>query len=224
MRRALFHLHTQYSFDSLSSPSKIVERAFKQGINYLVISDHDSLTGSIKANEYAQLHEIPIEIPIAAEYNTDIGDVIAVGVTRDFQKIYDHRELCRAVKSLGGYTALPHPFAKHNLDQIDFSLIDCIEVFNSRCNVENNKRALELALKLSKPTIFGSDAHFLEDLFNCLFIYSEKNPFEGQVFPLQLSYTSKFRINSSQIIKSFKTRDPRLAIRMLKKITKDLYY
>lgn len=218
MRRGLFHIHTCHSFDCWVSPKSIVKKAIKEEIDYLVISDHDSLEGSIKAKEYAQQEDLSIEIPISAEYYTDIGDIVVVGVPEDFQKIVDHRVLCREAKAAGGYTILPHPYDHHKLEEIDFPLIDSIEVFNSRSSLRHNEKALDLAMKLNKPFLFGSDAHFLKDLTNCSFRFSGDHPFGYQIFPSRLSYTSQKRKDCSQLIKSWKQKDPLLFMRILKRM------
>lgn len=216
MKKGLFHIHTRHSYDCLMAPAKIVDMAAANYIDYLVISDHDSLQGSIEAREYADKHKLAIEIPIAAEYATDIGDIIVIGIPNQFQKIRDHRELCIAARAHGAVTVLPHPYDGHLLNKVDFDLIDCIEVFNSRSSPTNNQLAAELARRLNKKVIYGCDAHMVKDILNCPFVYSGKSPFEGVPEPLQLKQTSALRKNLSQLIKSIKQRNGRLMLRVLK--------
>ena len=194
MKKACFHLHTHHSFDCWTNPKHIVDIALKNKIDYLVITDHDSTAGSCEANGYADKNRLPIEIPISAEYHTDIGDIIVVGVPPDFQKIFDHRILCKTVKSLGGHTILPHPYDGHDLKNADFTHIDCIEIFNSRSSELNNGLAKDLALSLNKNPVFRSDAHFLTDVCNTVFEYSGNTPFESEgSFPSNFRYTPQYR-------------------------------
>lgn len=202
----------------MTSPQKIVDLALENKIDYLVIADHDTVAGSVEASAYAKQKGFPIEIPVAAEYYTDIGDIVAVGVPTSFKLVKDHRELCQAVKECGGYTILPHPYDHHQLEQIAFPLIDCIEVFNSRCSETYNEEAAALAAKLNKPQVYGSDAHFLCDVCNCIFEYNGRTPFDSSTTPVALRYTTKFRKNLSQLVKSLKTRDLRLMWRIIKRM------
>lgn len=220
MKKAIFHLHTHHSFDCMNSPKKIVDLAVKNKIDYLVITDHDSVDGSIEARNYAEKYQLPIAIPIAAEYYTDIGDVIAVGIPADFKKIKDHRALCRAVKQSGGHTIIPHPYDHHRLAEVEWNLIDSIEVFNSRSSEENNNQAHELALTKQKPMVYGSDAHFLKDVCNCIFEFEGPTPFEGRTFPVSLVYTPLLRKDCSQLVRAMKIRSPGLFFHVLKRMVK----
>lgn len=222
MKKALFHIHTFHSVDSATNPKSIVDEAVKLGVSYLIITDHDSLKGSMEAQAYAKQKQLPIEIPLAAEYYTDIGDLIVVGVPMNFQFHHDHRQLAEEAKRVGGFVILPHPYDHHKLDKIDFIHIDCIEVFNSRSLDKNNQLALELADKLHKPHIYGSDAHFLKDLPNALFSYQGTTPFDGQVKSINQIKTTPFRKDLSQMIRAYKIRSPGLAFFVLKRMCKNL--
>lgn len=48
-----FHCHTQAS-DGAFTPSQVVERAFKRGLNFLAITDHDLVSGVAEAQAHAQ--------------------------------------------------------------------------------------------------------------------------------------------------------------------------
>lgn len=215
-RKGLFHIHTNYSYDCYTKPSEIVDKALDEGVDYLVISDHDTVQGSIAAREYAFSLSAPIEIPIAAEFYTDIGDVIAVGIAKDTQNVDCHRKLCKTVKEMGGYTILPHPYDGHDIDSIDFSLIDCIEVFNSRSSPANNQKALYLAEYYKKPCIWGSDAHFLKDVPLCPFTFEGSNPYLSSGTPIATRYSRPIHKKYSQLVKGIKKKDIILTLRSIK--------
>lgn len=218
LKKAITHVHTHHSFDCITNPAKIVEKAIKMNIDYLLISDHDTLAGSIEAAAYAKEKGYPIHIPIAAEYYTEIGDVIVGNVPPDFQSdLNNHVVLCREAKEQGGFTILPHPYKAHDLDKIDFSLIDCIEVFNPRCNWKDNLSAIALAKKLNKPTVYGSDAHTLIDLENAVFSYLGNTPFNEQTAPLRLLPTPWYRKEYSHIVRSIKRNQPKEFLRGVKR-------
>ena len=222
MKKGIFHIHTRHSYDCLLDPAKIVEMAVFNEINYLVICDHDSLQGSLEAREHAQKLKLPIEIPIAAEYSTDVRRYHRRRNSNAFQKIKDHRALCNAAKEHGAFTVLPHPYDSHDLDNIDFDLIDCVEIFNSRSSKANNDKAAKLATGKNKKPIYGCDAHLLKDILNCPFTYSGKTPFETTPEPLLLRQTSSFNKNVSQLIKSMKQKDGKLLLRVLINLSKNM--
>jgi len=222
MKKIIFHVHSSYSYDSNTNPQKIVDFAMKNNVSCLVITDHDSLAGSISAKKYATRKKLNIEIPISAEYLTDIGEIIAVDLPKKFKNTFKHKDLCRAIKKEGGYTILPHPFRGHQLNKIDYTNIDYIEVFNSRSSFEKNKNALLLAEKKKKKKIYGSDAHFLKTINNVITVYNKNNPFDDQIEPLHLKCTNKNKILFSQLIKARKTKNLKLFIISIMRIIK--YY
>ena len=91
----VFHIHTNNSYDSKLKVEEIVDIAFKNWVNFLVISDHDSLKWSIQAREYAEEKWYDIEIPIACEYLTDIWDILVFWINKNFKWEYDHKKLLK---------------------------------------------------------------------------------------------------------------------------------
>ena len=217
--KGVFHLHTHHSFDCLTSPKKIVLNAVKNGLDLVVITDHDTLQGSIEARKMVQKLKLAIEIPIGGEFTTDIGDVIVINVADTFTPHFSHVKLCTQAKEQGGITILPHPYDGHTLENIHFDLIDGIEVYNSRSSETHNAKAEALALKLGKPYLYGADAHFLQDMMNCCF--------EGSLMhsakPLMKKTTPPYRLALSQMIKGIKQRDGMLFLRSAKKIFKGIF-
>ena len=58
MDRCDIHNHTRYSNlrlrDALATPEQLINRALELGLKGISISDHEALSGHIKANQYAQ--------------------------------------------------------------------------------------------------------------------------------------------------------------------------
>lgn len=216
-RKAISHIHTNHSFDCMVSPRRIVELAMKWHIDYLVITDHDTVLGSVEARNYAAEKGYKIDIPIAAEFTTDIGDVIASGVGPDFKRIKDHQALCRSAKDQGGFLILPHPYKGHRLDKINYDLIDCIEVYNSRCTIQENLQAYELAVKLGKKMVYGSDAHTLKDLGNAIFAYDGETPFNSHTVPVRMMPTPWHHNELSRFIRGIKLNKTKESLRAIKR-------
>lgn len=213
--RGIFHLHTRHSFDSMTKPAKIIDIAIRNKVDFVLIADHDTLAGSIEAKEIAAGQGANIQIPVAGEFFTDVGDIIVADVPEDFAPSFDHKDLCRRAKAAGGFTVLPHPLDGHYLERTDFSLIDCIEIFNSRSKPENDLLAHKLAVKHQKPMIYGADAHFSADLLNCLFEWEGPLLAPSMMKPLRLIKTPPYRKHLSQAVKGVKQKDPALFIRSL---------
>lgn len=214
--KGIFHIHTHYSYDSFTSPKSIVLHAAKLNMDLLVITDHDTLKGSIAAREIADLLKLKIEIPVAGEFFTDVGDIIVANVPENFMPSFSHKELCKRAKEQGGITILPHPFDGHDLEKIRFDLIDSIEVYNSRSKPENNAKAEELAKTLGKPILFGSDAHFLKDMTNSIFEFTGTFPYFKSINPLPPVNTPHSRKALSQVIKGIKKRDLKIILKNIK--------
>ena len=202
------HVHTRYSYDCLTSPEDIVRLAARNGIRGVLVCDHGTCEGSRAARYYAQQKGLGVDIPIAAEYATDVGDIIVANIPDGFTALKNHRDLCRAAKQAGGTVILPHPGKGHLLDKVDFLNIDAIEVFNSRCSVMQNRQALALALREEKPMIYGCDAHRLAEMLNVVMAYEGDDPFAARLWPLRLTPTTAGQIAASQLVKGFKTRSP----------------
>ena len=167
------HMHTRHSFDSLTEPRWLVERAEEVGIDVIAVTDHGTWKGSVEARECAREAGLRLHVIQAAEYLTDQGDVIGLFLDREHEEQSAVR-LCDAIHERGGLTLLPHPYRWHRLDEELLSRIDLIEVHNSRTTPEDNERAVELARERRRPGLAGPDAHRIGELTLA------RNLFEGE--------------------------------------------
>ncbi len=216
--KAIFHLHSKYSFDCLTAPQKLVDLAIKNGIDILCITDHDTLKGAQEAHSYAQKqYGNAIKVVIGAEYKTDCGDIIGLNLTEEIRWA-KAEEVIKAIQQQGGLVLLPHPYISHS--RIDFlaQQADAIEIFNARSSSKANQAALELAEKLGKPAYVASDAHFLSDAALCInhFHVEKDTPIEDALLNAQRTFTqgfsSKKHYFQSQMIKGFKKNNTRLML------------
>ena len=155
------HVHTRRSVDSWLRPERIVAFARAADIDVVIVTDHDDPQGSLDCQILAA-DSGPL-FPMAAEYKSTSGDVIAAFLTsaivsRDPLGIIDETH------AQGGLVILPHPFRQSHFADGVFEQVDLIEVFNSRCTDEENARALQTAQALGKPMIVGPDAHLAREL------------------------------------------------------------
>lgn len=151
------HIHSKYSFDSMSGIHRILRRAKRKKMDFIAITDHETIRGGIEASKLNK--NTNLEVIVGAEIKSDRGDIIGLFLTKEITSRIWH-EVIQEIKDQGGIVVLPHPYTGHKLCEELLSKVDVIEVFNARDSEENNAKALELARKHNKPVVAGSDAHF----------------------------------------------------------------
>lgn len=209
--KTVFHIHTNYSNDSYSKPSKIIDIMVNANIDNVIITDHNSIRGAVEAQNYAsRKYNNKINVIIGEEVKTNIGDIIGFPLHTEIQEV-DHFKVVEEIKRQGGFVCLPHPYKYHNLYKIhDINFlknVDFIEVFNSRLNKKLNNFAEELADGLTdKKKIVGSDAHLKRELLNVYFMYNENM----EITQKTTNFTSKRNYWLSQCIKGIKKKDIKL--------------
>ncbi|MBE3128284.1 MAG: PHP domain-containing protein [Actinobacteria bacterium] len=211
MMKAICHIHTRYSSDSIISPLKLVNYAKNRGIDILLICDHDSFKGVKQARDYASNKGIEIYIPFAAEIKTEYGDIIVVlndfNEKLDISELKEFDNLIHVIKNKSGIIILPHPYSQHKEVERIAMKVDCIEVFNSRCTVEQNQNALNLCIRFNKIPIYGADAHLYSELNNTIVSYSNfgKNKlFLSSPILLTRKQTQNYKIRLSSLLKAIR--------------------
>jgi hypothetical protein len=109
MGLADLHIHTIYSYDGTASVPAVLKRAKQVGLDVIAITDHDEITGSLKALELAPRYGIEV-IP-GTEVTTAEGDLLALNVTEKIQRDLTLIETVLKVGELGGFCLAPHPMA-----------------------------------------------------------------------------------------------------------------
>ena len=157
------HIHTEYSYDSIMKPKKIVKAAKKKALDGIAITDHGTIEGGLYARRYCSDNFI---VMIGTEIKTEFGDVIGLFLNEEIKSDVI-RDTIDEIHDQGGLVVLPHPFRGHNLDGFDRDLInkiDAIEGYNARTAPEKNIRAQEFARANKLPITAGSDAHFYSEI------------------------------------------------------------
>ncbi len=165
--KADLHIHTNYSFDGLSSPLEVVEAAIEKGLDCICITDHGEVEGALEARNYAKDKNILI-IP-GIEILSKSGDILGINVEKKIPDNLSAEETIREINKVGGLAVIPHPFdwpvenfvggKKKILD----SRVEAIEVFNSSViSWSANKKALKFVKDNNFLFTAGSDAHRAE--------------------------------------------------------------
>ena len=224
--KGIIHFHSVASYDSVLKVKDIVKFALKRKLNFLILTDHENICGSINLKRYIEKKKYPIEVILAAEYNTNYGDIIALNINKEIT------DLCfvnfiKEVKKQGGILLFPHPYKGHTKIQEIASKVDMIEVFNSRVDYISNQKAYELMKNYKLPGYYASDAHCLRDLGNAIIFFENKG---GLIYSLlnskittqELHKTRKVNIYYSQIIKCIKLKKAKLFIYIVKCFIKSI--
>lgn len=205
------HIHSNYSYDSILKPRKVIEVAKKKGLNGIAVTDHNTIQGGLEARN---INKDPnFMVIVGCEIYTDIGDIIGLFLEKEI-KSRDYMGVIREIKDQGGIVVLPHPYRSHKLSSQLIENVDAIEVFNSRNNEYENIKASKLAEKYKKPILAGSDAHFASEIGNATLVIDtnilldikdiRNNIFRGNI--LNIRYSPLYLTPASQIIKAIKIR------------------
>lgn len=220
MYRGIIHFHSRFSFDSITSIKSIVRIAQKNNLNFLILTDHDNIMGSVYLRNYVKKISANIEVLVGAEYKTDCGDLIALGIDKEIIS-RDLDGFVSEVKSQNGIILFPHPFVSHKeIDRIA-AISDLIEGFNSRASATQNNLAIQLANKHKKNIYHSPDAHTLSTLTNVIVEIERAGDLitslqKSTIIPVSKEYTKKYLILFSTLVKSLKMRNPRLLISVIK--------
>lgn len=155
------HLHTRGSFDCLTDPPAVVDRAIARGIDRICVTDHNEIDTAL------DLHRAyPDRVIVGEEVRTAEGvDIIGLFLNERIPRGTPARETCERIREQGGIVYVPHPFARGKggggsiLPAIE-DLIDALEGFNARVHDPAlNARAVAWARSRDIPLGAGSDAH-----------------------------------------------------------------
>jgi hypothetical protein len=162
MPRVEFHCHTIYSKDSLLKPEKLVALAQARGIDRLVVTDHNTIAGALRAKELD-----PQRIIIGEEIMTTRGELLVAYLQEEIPPGLSPLETTNRVREQGAFISVSHPFDAMRNGHWELSdllallpHVDAIETFNARCmSADYNTQAQAFAREHEIMGTAGSDAH-----------------------------------------------------------------
>lgn len=165
--RVDFHSHTCYSKDSLNNIPEMLEICLRRGIDRLVITDHNTISGARVAKELS-----PERIIVGEEIATTQGELLAIFVEEEVPSGLSPIEAISRLREQGAFISVSHPFDLVRSGHWELSdllsiapMVDAIEIFNSRCGRSiYNSRAQEFAQQHKLLGTAGSDAHSLIEI------------------------------------------------------------
>ena len=224
--KGIIHCHSNHSYDSIVSIKEIYNFAKNNELDFVILTDHNTIDGSLELRDYAKnKNDTKLIVPVAAEYKTEFGDVIVVFNKSEIDYKNSFNEFYKSVKLQDAITLLPHPYQSHKeLDRL-YNVCDLIEVYNPRLSDTKNVEAEKKAFLQKKNYYFGSDAHLKEDYENVIVLIENIGDFKtsilnGKISLFKKSKTKKINIIKSQIIKGFKQKKIILILKQMLKIIK----
>lgn len=160
------HMHTRrYSPDSDIDPFQLLKQAKKNGLDGIVITEHDQLWPE---DELEELRAAQPDLIIlgGVEVSARDGDVLCYGV-RDLKYLrrgIAWADLCREVHAQGGVCAAAHPFrwgqAFDTIWREQEPALDGIELMSNNMDRQLRRLAAEFHVKVPQLAGLGnSDAH-----------------------------------------------------------------
>ncbi|MFO7624966.1 MAG: PHP domain-containing protein [Anaerolineales bacterium] len=160
--RLEFHCHTDHSSDGLISPRKLVDVCRRKGIDRIVVTDHNTISGALAAYQLD-----PHRVIVGEEILTQSGELLAAFVREEISSGLTALETISILREQGAFISVSHPFDTHRKGHWKVPalleivpLVDAIEVFNSRCIFPSfNHKARQFAQQHGLLGTVGSDAH-----------------------------------------------------------------
>ena len=212
--RGIIHCHSKHSYDSITSIRSYLRVARKQNLDFVILTDHHTTKGSRALRNAATVHMPRLDVPLAAEYCTDCGDVIAVFLKHELQAL-TLKQFVDEARKQGALLLFPHPYVSHKKIERLAEECDLVEVFNSRASDQQNAKAAELAANMNKRTYAGADAHLSNSLGRVIVEVEKHGDLRTSLLSGKLNWvaekTPKWEIAASQMIKAWTNRDASVA-------------
>ncbi len=173
------HTHTVMgAYDSSLQPHDLASGILGAGLSGVAITEHNRAWDSHKLRGFCD-EQAGLFVANGMEVTTDMGHILAFGLTGIASGIPHLARLRQAADECGGYLVVAHPFrywfepvhfTRRGLKPIEmvpevlarqpvFQYVDAIEVYNGANTDRENLIALEVAALLGKPGMAGSDCH-----------------------------------------------------------------
>ena len=161
------HIHSRWSHDGISSIRDVIKRCLESGLDCIAITDHNTITGALHAQQQA-----PFSVIVGEEIKTTAGDIIGLFLSKEIPKGLSLMDTVLTIKDQGGLVSVPHPVDRLRRSAIGaralndmISYVDIIEGFNSRTLFQrDNIKGVEIAAKYDIPIAAVSDAHSVSEL------------------------------------------------------------
>jgi len=211
------HVHSKSSFDSFMEPVRIIRVARRRGLQGVAIVDHDTIRGGIASSRLNQHKDFMVIV--GSEVSTNRGDIIGLFLTEEV-KSRDAEAAINEIREQGGISVLAHPFKRGRVKTDLLEKLDAIEGFNARFGFQSLvSKALRTARANQLPVTAGSDAHFYFEIGRGRCVIEDaideedvrRGIMRGET-KIEGILTSPYVELLSQVVRSFKEREPKLLL------------
>lgn len=167
------HCHTRYSDDSLLSLRFLYRKCKKRNIQYIAITDHNSIEGAKLFSQYCEERGGDVHVIIGEEIMTSEGEIIGLFLREKIEPGLSAEKTIDQIRFQNGVVYVPHPYDEKRYKTVlnksaierNKSQIDCIECHNGR-NISElySIKQNEIAEKYHITKVIGSDAHTLLEI------------------------------------------------------------
>ena len=172
-------MHSHFSPDSEVSPEAMAKRCADVGLDYVAVTDHNSIEGSVAVKAIA-----PFNVIIGEEVGSAAGEITGLFLKETIPAGLTALQTVERIKDQGGLVSIPHPFDRFRSHVIDkaalheiIPYIDIVEGFNSRNNLaRDDRKAQEFARTHGFITSGVTDAHTTMEIGRT---YVEMPEFDG---------------------------------------------
>ena len=192
------HVHTvKGSVDSSLLPQEMLDEAYRVGLQGVCMTEHGGPWDRFDFEKFRKQQNNVLVIN-AMEVETDAGHITVFGLDKYYPGIRDPWTLRKVADQMGGFVVLAHPFRNllhkppYNSNNLLFrgsnpmpttvdealkhpvyDVIDAIEVVNGGTADSENYFAWEVAKRLGKQMVGGSDAHSTNGLGRCVTVFQD---------------------------------------------------
>ncbi len=185
--KADLHIHTNYSYDGISSPREVLEQASIAGLDVIAICDHEEIRGAQEAQKIQTRYNL--EVIVGEEILTNEGEVIGLFLKEKIEPGKTLSETVNEIRRQGGLVVVPHPFSLFPLTRPAIGanqlysmfkdkkiLPDALEVLNSmpvgKSSAKRSKRINDNVFQVAE--VAGSDAHIKNHIGSCVTLFEGK--------------------------------------------------
>lgn len=160
------HVHTKYSGDAKITPKELVDRLHAHPfIKGVAVTDHDTIRGYWEVSRLAKAYEDILIIP-GIEVSVENGHLIVLGIEECPRYPASIESVIDFARERDSILVIPHPYREFGIGDVAENIeADAIEVLNPHATQEQNRKAENLAKKTNLPSVAGSDAHSLQELW-----------------------------------------------------------
>lgn len=182
MLKVDFHVHTTSS-DGVISPMEVVQRAHKNNVKYLAITDHDTLSGLNEAFEESLKYDITLipGIELSTQHNNE--SIHILGFFKDDS--YKNEELINELVKIKDHRIIRAKRIVHKLK----------EIFNIEVNFDK-------IFKESKDTI--ARPHIAREIIKCGYPYTVDEVFDNFIGKSCKAYVPTLKLSTIDGLKLLK--------------------